>query len=568
MPQLPAYQSQMAAQANRRIIEQPTFAPDTSMADAAMKVAQIGMEISQRVEKANTDREVITATRLAREQYAKTKFELENDQQIKDEDILPTLRKRGEEIIGKTGEGIRSADARRLWQENLNGTLLLDGDDWARKEQTRRGVDRVRGGHIAAASQMEASAGDLTISAADYESNLNDERTAIARSRQLGFIDEETKARLEAQLNALGVKDRTMRFTANIDALVKDGKVAEAEAQYQAQMGLNREGKSTVDPDILAKIKSGLDQSKQEFAAIEKGDKFWAAAKGNYGKYMELVSGLQDVPLRKKLEERGAQLAQQAKAAREANQDMLERSMWSHVEGGGTIMNAPPSLRSAIDPDRLGSIRAYENARDAEKGMSPAMKAAWIDQSADFKSGFEWFARNNPPVFMGKMSEWPADIRARYEAMTPDDQRAVSNLQLEMQDKGKTSDSADKVMQDALNEAKRFAPSIMGLKADDPKRVQFEGILYRNSKLQAAMQGGNPITPDQARKLVLQTMGEYDTKKYGEGVNVALGYMQADEAAVEDPEMWARVAAQQEARLGRKPTKLEIMQAYQAVTGN
>ena len=569
MPAIPGYESQRTAQVNRRIIEQPTFAPDTSMGDAAMKVAQVGLEITARVQKAETDRQVVTATRLAREQYEKVKFDLEQDQEIKDEDILPTLRKRGEEILSKAGEGINSRTGRDLWQEELKGTLLLDGDAWSRREQIKRGVDRVRGGHIAAQSQMEAKAGDPTISADAFEANINDERKAIALSRSRGFIGDEEVARYNAVLDTLGVKDRTLRFTANLDALMKDGRVAEAEALYQAQMGKNSDGRGAVDPDTLARVRTGLDQAKQEFAVIESSDKFWAAAKGDLAKYNQLVSGVQDVPKRLKMEQRGITLANQAKAARDAEQDQMQQGLWEHVVGGGTIASYSPSKIAALDPNRLGSIRAYENARDAEKGMTGPQKQAWMDASADTKAGLEWFSRNNPAAFMGRVDTWPENLQRAYAGMTPDDQRAVATKQLEMQDKGRTSDAVDKVMQDALSEARRFAPSIMdSAKDNDAKRMQFEGIMYRNAKALSMTQGGNPISPEQARKIVLQSMAEYDQKKYGEGVNVALGYMQAEDAAVENPALWAKIADQQKAKLGRAPTRLEVLQAYNAVTGN
>lgn len=538
------------------------------MGEAIQNVGKVAREIDDRIKKTETDQQLVKAEIDARTRLDRLKYDLEADAETPDAAIPARWRQESEAILKEVGQTIGSENARNLWMTRAKG-WQGEGENWSVGLSRKRSVEKVRGQHITNITDLTTTAGDMAISAETFAAKQAAVLAGIKSSAALNMVGADDVARYEADIAAAGVKDRTIRFTSNLDALMKDGRVAEAEALYQAQMGMNREGKSTVDPDTLVKVKSGLEQSKQDFEVVAKADRFWAASKGDYGRYMEMVSGVQDVPQRLKLEERGAKLANQAKAAEDTRQDGLERAMWEHVNQGGTIMNASPSLRASINPDRLGSIRAFENARDAEKGMTTAQKTAWIDQSADSKAGIEWFARNSPALFMGKMDAWPENIRNAYVNMTPDDQRAIATKQLEMADTGRTSDAVDKVMQDAVNEAKRFAPSIMATgKDNDAKRMQFEGILYRNARLLSAQQGGTPVTPEQSRKLVLQAMAEFDAKKYGAGVNVALGYMQADEAAASDPTLWARIAQQQEAKLGRKPSRIEVLQAYQAVVGD
>jgi hypothetical protein len=556
MPSLPSrYQSQVDAQANRRIIEQPTFAPDTSMGDALTKVGQVGLEVAGRIQKAQTDQELVKAEIDARTRLDRLKRDLEADAETPEVALPDRWRQESEAILKDVSGKIGSTRARTLWMDRAKG-WQGDGENWTVDLSRKRSVEKLRAEDIGLMTTLGNEAGDLTLGADTYAKKLEAVSAGIEAKRAAGFYAADDAARYMADVAALGMKDRTIRFTSNLDALIKDGRVAEAEALYQAQMGMNRQGQSTVEPETLAKVKSGLDQSKQEFAVVEQGDAIWEKSGGDYGKAIAMVADIKDAPLRLKVEARIGQKVAQAKAAEDARQDTLETAMWEHVEGGGTIMNAPPSLRADISPSRLGSIRAFESARDAESAMTAAQKAARDLESKIVKSSLDWLSRDNPSAFMNP-DAWSAEYKAAYATMSSADQLAVMNKIDDMRQTGVTADAVDKVMQDAVKAAQRFAPSIMNSdKANAEAKFKFEGILYENARKLSADRGGQPISPEDARKIVLRSMGEFDAKKYGEGVNMALGF---------DADVYRRVKAQLAAKQGGEPTKEEVYAAYQSV---
>jgi len=569
MPQLPQYTSQLQAQANRRIIDIPVPEADTSMGDALQRVAHIGMEVAGRIQKANVDREVVSATRIAREQYEKAKYDLEQNHDIPDGEIETTLRKQGEDILSKVGEGISSKTARDMWSENAKGTLLLEGDDWARKTAQSRGIDRVKGSHVAAISDLETKAGDLSISSDAYEKSVQDERGAILRNKDRGFLKEEQAAQLLAGLDKLSLKDRTMRWSSNIDALVKEGRIAEAQAMFDA-------GAGRVDPDTRATVKKGLDASKQDYAVVAKTDELWGQAKGDLGKFLKLSAKIEDAPLRQKVEERGNRMRLLEDQAENQRQDNLQRQMWAHVEGGGTIANAPAALRGAIDPTRLGSIRAYEEARDREKALSPAALAQWKDDSARIRMRLESSLIMPPQVFMSDPSTWAPDHFAAYQTMTADDQRAVDEKRQKMVETGGSVDEVTRIERLLWDEAKRTAPPgwNLGSQKDQktPQYTQAAGLIREQAALMAKDMGGKPLTPDEVRRGVGFAFGRMNEGKdlsvarwaaYGEKFR-PLG--SADPNAIGgdiDPDLYADAFKAVQAKYpGQMPPMAEVRAAY------
>lgn len=562
---IPQYEAQVSAQADRRVISTPVLNQDTGEGDALREVGgaiDAGVELATRLEKANQDRQITTADRLAREKLDRLKFDLENTSpDVADEDLKKRYQEQSEAAIQEAGKTIANPRARDVFTERARG-YQSEGALWTDRLGLKRGMDRTRAGHATAFSEIDAKAGDIAIKRETYLEDIAGEKAALERARQMGVYTQEQAAELNAKLDGLAIKDNTMRFGANMDALVKDGRIAEARAAYQAQMGLNASDKlvDRVDPDVLAKISAGLETSEQEYAVVERGDTIWTQSAGDYGKAIALAGEIKDAPLRLKVEARINQKAAQAKASEEARQDVLENAMWAHVEGGGTIMNAAPSLRGDISPSRLGAIRAYENARDTESGMTAAEKAARDLQSKIVKSSFDWLSRSDPSNFMQGPAAWSAEYQAAYQSMSSQDQLATINKIDEMKQTGVTADAVDKVMQDVTKAAQRFAPSIMNTdKNNADAKFRFEGILYENARKLSADRGGQPISPEDARRVVLRSMGEFDAKKYGEGVNVALGF---------DADVYRRVRDALAAKLGAEPSRQAVFEAYQAAMAN
>jgi len=625
----------MAAQANKRIIEQPTFAPDTSMGNALLKVADVGTEIAQRVEKANTDREVVTANRLAQEQIEKAKQDLEQNPDIKDEDFQQTIRKTAETILETTGKGISSSSARDMWSERAKSSLLQDADNWGYSQKLKRGADRVQGAHVAAIADLDSKAGDLTIKPEQYAEWVDGERKLIDRNEATNITSHEQAARLRAGLDGLIRKDFTVRWTSNIDALVKDGRIAEAEAVYQSALAnstpkgpettklpaaeeekyqawikkigmtkadgmamtadgtgldydmrgffkkygaadvnvaggqhftdefklpnhatFSNESKyatgdyakyagswgegdkfnapaqkfggasgSKVDAELLQKVRAGLDASKKDFEVVNKGDQYWEQAKGDYGKYLKLTAQEKDPDLRLKLETRGGQKVAQARATKEIEQDNLKEDAWQFVSNGGKFMQWSPSKRAQLDPSRIGSIMAFENARDSETALTGPQLAQKKLASASFSNQLQSREAMPPQVFMADPGTWSPRNFAKYQAMTSDDQVKIDEARRKMREGKGDYAVTNRIEGQLLDLAKTVAPKSWGLNNSVDKRGPMTDKLLGELRGEAARlqeeNGGAELTPDQLKRAIARSL-----KRAGESSDNPFVYWQ------------------------------------------
>lgn len=513
MPNLPSrYESQVAPQVNRRIIEQPTFAPDTSMGDAAKSVAGVGLEIAGRVQKSITDREIVTAEREARTRLDKLKFDLEADAETPDAAIPVRWKQESDAILQEVAGRISSGAARDVWSENAK-VWQGDGEVWSYGLQRKRSVDKVRASHITSAAELETQAGDLTISAETYSKNLAGAKAAIQRDLERGMLDPESAARQDAVLDQLQARDMTSRWSAGVLATARSGAFDDATKMVSTAPGIPE----AVKEDALNGIERERNRQEKERAESQR-------AMGN-AMEVDILDG------------------------------RVTRQQIDEAAALGTINpNDQPTLIRAL---REENDRRKREAEDAK--LSPSQRAMLEDLSKDNLLAFEMLSQDNAPNFVGDPEQWSDAYKQAYREMTADDQRAVLKMRSEMSAKGKSANYVTSVLGDVMAEAKRFAPSLMDEKTNRDGYVKLQGILYANAKKLADENVGKPISTDQARKAVLQALSGYDKKKYGAGVNLALNF---------DAELYRRVTAQQTARLGRQPTNAEALAAYNAVAGD
>lgn len=148
MPSL-RYESQVAAQANRRIIDQPTVTPDTAVGDALQGIGKATFEIATRIKQSQTDQEIVKAERVAKEKLDRLKFDIEQTpSDTPDEDLTALWSQQSDDIIKEASAGIGATKARELWSERAKG-WQGEGDLWTRDLGRKRGVDRVRAVHVA-----------------------------------------------------------------------------------------------------------------------------------------------------------------------------------------------------------------------------------------------------------------------------------------------------------------------------------------------------------------------------------------------------------------------------------
>lgn len=515
MPNLPArYESQVAAQANRRVIDQPTFAADTSMGDAIQNVGKVGLEIAGRMQKAKTDGEIIKAEIDARTRLDRLKLDLEADAETPDEAIPVRWRQESEAILKEAAGAISSESARTLWSERAKG-WQGEGENWSVGLQRRRQVGKLRAGFLGMAAEAEALAGDASITADAYAVRLDAMRALNAQQVAGGIVDPETSAKREADLAALAGKDRALRWNAEVGALADQG-------QFDAANALVAEGD-----------KAGIPR-----AYVEDAKSAITSAKNRIEKERNERMNVNDANFQVDV--------------------MAGKKGYRHVDEAIARGELDPSRRDTLY--RVVREEEDRRKREAEESKLSAADRAKLEQnSKDNLLAFELLAQDSPANFMADPAQWSDAYKQAYGEMTPGDQRAVLKMHNEMRINGRSANTYASVLGDVMAEAKRFAPSLMDEKANKDGYVKLQGILFDMTKKLAVDSGGKPITAEQARKTVLQALGSYDSKKYGAGVNLALNF---------DADLYRRVVEQMTAKSGRAPTNEQALAAYNSVVAD
>lgn len=238
-----------------------------------------------------------------------------------------------------------------------------------------------------------------------------------------------------------------------------------------------------------------------------------------------------------------------------ANRTILE----AKVKSGEISENDKPAL--------MRSLRAEDDRRKAEAiaaKMSPEEKAWREDRSADQKLIFTAYAATYPSQFMGGYQNWDESMRARYDVMTADDQRALDKEMLDMRVNGRAASEVNTVYNVLLSEAKRAVPEWRLGSDADPKKLpkealEFAGVLRGTAEVAAASNGGKPLTTDQARDYVTRALQSYQPDKWGSPLSAMLSKPWEDTSGQAADEAALRAALS--AGLGRAPTEAEVARA-------
>lgn len=562
------------AQQTRGVVDIPVV--DNSGARAvAGAVDQAGkalVDFSVRLQKSVIDRSVAEANIGATNDLDKLKRKLSEgaDDPITFE---ATYTEESDKIINtwaqKVPMGGRDMWLQRAKQDQLNGTFEV------RNLQRTRQLESEQAKGLALHEVVNDSAGDLSISAEAYQKINNDGRTAAADALAARTITQPEYERRMIQLDDALVVDNTVRFDANISELVAQGRVAEAEALYQTQMGMNKDGKNKVNPEVLMNTKKGLASATLEVQAIESSDTLWAAAKGDLGRYNEMVAGVQDVPKRLKMEARGITLANQVKAAKNAEQDAMQQDLFKFVVGGGTIEKYSPAKIGAMEPERLGSIRAFQNARDAEKGMTAEQKAELAQRSKRIGRLFDDMADTNTRTFMAGYDSWSPQTKMLYDAMDTSEQIRVDELVRKTGIEGRSGNAVSKLSADLTEVVKRWAPPEWRIGSDanpenlPPQAVAAKEMIRDVAQRNALDTGGKPLSDTQLQDLVIPIFRKLDDKRnWMEIPQVQRGAWAGDvnsrlTASGMDNALWEDVkAAIAAANGGYTPSNDEVMSEY------
>ena len=467
MPAVPErYQSQVAAQANRRIIEQPTFAPDTSMGDALQKVGAVGLEIADRIQKSQQDKEILKAERETKTRLDKLKYDLEAEVGTPTSALPDRYRQESELIIKEGAAGITSETARNMWTERAKG-WQGEGENWTVGLQRKRGVEEIQAWHITTASDLAKQSGDLTISPEVFAKNIGDAKVAIQRDLESRSLSPEVAARQEAMLDTVAEKDRTARWSSGVLAVARSGDFEFAAKMVSSAPGIDE----AVKEDALNTIERERNRQDKERAET------WRLNANTYE--LDILDG---------------------KGSR------------SEIDEGVASGRFDPNTHSAL----VRTLREENDRRkreaEAVTQLSPAQMRAWTDQSASWKGTLLSTRAMPTDLFMGDRSQWAQNHQAIYNAMTPDDQRAIDNEQIKLRDGRGTYEGVNRISGQLTDVAQRVADPSWGIALTPAERKKNPDAAARADKLigeiwaQAStlsrLNSDRPLTPDQINQAV------------------------------------------------------------------
>jgi hypothetical protein len=548
------------ASQTRGVVNVPVIEASTAGAQALREVGKVAQEFGDRLYKADVDKKVTEADRKTREDLDREFRALETSGDIPPEEIETRYREVSDKIIATHGDLVPKG-ARAMWTERAKTQWQTEGVLKSRTLTRTRQLEGVRAGIIEESAALRAQVGDLAVEESTFKQNIQSQRNLIGRQVENGVLQKDDAAKLTAELDQWVVADKTARVDQNVTTLVRNGQVAEAEAQFKANY-------KEIDPAKRVVIERGLEDAKFDNRVVTATDKLWEDAGGDYGKFIKSTADIKDAALRTKVEERGDRMRLMEERAEAEKQDNMEKLMWAHVEGGGKIGNASPSLRASIDPDRLGSIRAYENARDKEDTLGFSAKEIWVLQSSAVRNELETML---PERFVGGYQAWSTRDKQRYEQMTPADQIAINDAVVKRRTQGATANDVDKAYSDLANELKRVAPHNWEIGTKDQKKEATEmlGVLRGYAKEQAST--GKSITSDQTRELVARAMSSKG--RAGKPADIIFNDIirQGMEGKVKsgaiDPDTVADIEDAFYRSTGRKPSAQETMALYEKVQG-
>lgn len=535
MAQLPqTYRQQLAPSGGGQIVQLPGGVTDTSMGDAIKRVGAVFGEVAERAQKAKLDGEVTRADRIAREKLDRLRLDIEQDASIAPEELPNRFTSQARKIVEEAGSGISSDMARGAWNESASG-LVSEGDLWSRKLGVKRKIDGVKAEHVTTLKGLEATAGDLSLSEETYVANLGSARANIERDMARGFLSKEEAAIRMAALDDLRLSDVMARRSSDIEALVRAGDAAGADAVISAFEGTKAE------KDKLAATKEATERQ------------------------IRLEDNLAEEAIRK----------EQILTANRMETDIL----YGRVNEPMILKAASDGLISDNDvPSLIRAKRAFDDTVLSEARMSAADKALHTATSGVMKSEIMVMPAD---MLLSGPQNWAPEDRERFDAMTLADRGDVMEKITQMKARGQTSDAVKAMHSDLLSVAKLTAPTTWSMSGvyrgamgnvnkqeESESERRFSGILYRLANEESIKTGGQPISPVRAKELIAKAYGEFGAIKGFTPPRVDVGGGRYVLRKDIDPELWAatRRRLQQNDPYGQTPSDAAVMRAYRAVT--
>lgn len=510
-----------AAQQTRGVVDIPIpdFSGQKAAAQAVGEVGKTMLEFGNRLQEAETDRKIVTATNATRSELDKTQRDILADPNIKAEDYEKVYQERSDAIFKTHGATIPGGKAKAVW-DKYTGDLGFSGLTQMRSATRQKQLESATAETISIVAKTVEGFSDLDQSEEVFTANFTATHEYISNQVKSGLMTPDRGAQALAELEVGFHKAETERTLYSIDGMRQAKNYAGAiEALYAAKK------ENRIDDKTFSATKAVLLNEQNGFEAQADADKYWEQGKGYQGA-LALARKEPDIAKRQEIEKNLATRAQQDKLAKQDEQDSISKQLADHVLKGGTLANAPTSLLSRVtDSGTLSLANSMEIAKNREASLSGPQMVQWKLASSNTSNILQSREAMPPEVFMADPSTWSPRNQARYQSLTPDDQVKMDETRRKMRDGKGDYSTLSKIEGQLVDLAKTVAPKSWGLNNSIDKRTpETERLLgeLRGEAVRLQQEnGGADLTPDQLKLAIARSL-----KKSGESVDNPFVYWQ------------------------------------------
>jgi hypothetical protein len=503
------------------------------------------------------------------------------DGKLQPGDVQAAWKEKSDAILAKYSEGMTSPMHLRLFQDQAT-KRIAGGTERMDVDVLRRRHDGMTAGISRAGDRVEELLKDTTVDESHLAEPMAGFSFLVKNARRQGAIDETREAELLGKLDAAhkaALGDRTM---AKIDAAVA------AQDFRTAQLLYDDENKRLTEQD-RSRVRTVLQAGKLQKDALDTSRSMVDQAvdprtgKVDEARLMKLENGIQDPKLYNQVVQYNNVATGQRKAAYMQVQEGLQDQLMKHVLGGGSVLDAPPSLLARLEPARQASVRAFESYREQEAYMSPGQRAALKQSSALAHSSLLALGSRE---LLRPFEEWAPSDQKRYADMSTDDKIRMDNTITKLRENGGSETSIDKIMKQAKTRLKIIAPKEW--KIGTPKMSEdakdFMGFLQMQIADESEAVGGARLDDKAMNRVISNAMNSWwdqaDKGWFGDKAapwkngNVGLvevmrdgserGIVSQEAIDAVPPEAWAEMRAQLVREGVDNPNHAEIVSRWNA----
>ena len=434
MPELEIYRAQRAASNQLRVVNVQSAPADTSVGDALTAIGELGM----RIETGRAQAEAAKLEVEAKRRYDAAYRELQADPEAADQ-LESRLIEKSREIRGELLGQVKSATVREGFDQRLSEIetgYVIEG----RNLSNRRAVEAFGADVVGLIDGLDKTSKDISVPMDDpknphtrtVRSEANAAQALIDAGVRGGFIGKDDAAVKKAIIQAKLEEGDSARVLSNVDKMIENGQIAEAEEFFKVNYG-------RILPEKREAAEKVFKAQTKQAKAFAQADEFWNTTRNedgtaNYAAALEKARAIPDMETRTATETRLAQLKAQDDAAvsdrdtaswntgmeyittgkpvpanvmREASpkvRDLLQAEQRQRALWAEQMATASAEKKAAMNQISMGNYRMLKatlagNKELAAAGLDailadPQLKSLWDNMSPDEQGAFFLDAAN------------------------------------------------------------------------------------------------------------------------------------------------------------------------------